>query len=360
MRVSSTQFLSWRWILVFWTAIATISATMLYLKLRAGSGAPSFSGIFLVKLITWLFWGALTPVVIFLGRRYNLERGRWIRVLLIHAPLSIFFACLNVLIYAAIVFAISDTGVSFFSTFLGFLFGQFEWHLIIYWAIVIVGYAFEYYGRYKAGEMQSVLLESELTRAQLQALKMQLHPHFLFNTLHNISSLVRQGEQDKAVSMLSGVSELLRTALAEKDQQKIPLRNEIDFIKRYLEIEKVRFNNRLEVEYVYSEQIVNNFVPNFILQPVVENAVNHGLSQKLNARLIRITIYTVEDRLYIKVYNEGPELKHDFDLRSDSGIGLQATMDRLHHMYGDDYTMHLYNEYEGVSVEITIPLQKTS
>lgn len=353
-------FLSWRWIIVAWTIIAAVSATMLYISLSAQGGGPSFIPIFLVKLIVWLFWGAVTPLIISLGKRFNLDKGNRLKSIALHLPLSIFFASMNILLYSAIVYFSSDNPASLAGLFFGLLLTQFEWYFIIYWAIIIVGYTFEFYGRFKAGELEAIQLEAELMKSQLQALKMQLHPHFLFNTLNNISALVRKGEQKNAVSMLSGVSELLRITLSQKDEQEVSLETEMNFIKRYLEIEEIRFKNKFDIRYNLEEEAMRAIVPSFILQPIVENAVNHGLSKKLNAKSIRLSAVVKDGYLNLEIYNDGPALDDAFNLSDCTGIGLTTTLNRLQQAYKSDFEMNIQNYEEGVIVHVTFPYQTAS
>ena len=357
LKLSMPKFLSWKWILVVWATIALISASMLYVTLSSQGSDTSFAAVLIVKLIVWLFWGAVTPLIITLGKKFSIAKNNRLKGILIHLPLSIILTSMNILLYAFIIYVSSDTQTSVLPLFLGLFLSQFEWYFIIYWAIIIVGYAFEYYEKYKDGELASIKLETELVRSQLKALKMQLHPHFLFNTLNNISALVRQGEQKSAISMLAGISELLRIALAQKDEQEIKLETEIDFIKRYLEIEKVRFTNKLDITYDIEKDTLQSYIPGFILQPVIENAINHGLSKKLSARKLEIAISLKDDYLYIHVYNDGPALENDFDIKNSTGIGLSTTVDRLAQVYHEDYKMNIYNHDKGVKVELMIPFR---
>ncbi len=355
IRIGSSNFLSWGWIVFFWAIIALISTTMLFSSLSLGGDSPSFVGIFFIKLIVWLYWGAITPLVIKLGDTFSLDKEQRVKSILIHIPLSILFPSLNILLYAGIVSVLSEDPLPIMPLFLSLFFDQFEWYFLIYWAIILVGFTFKYYKSSRERELETINLEAELIRSQLHALKMQLQPHFLFNTLNNISSLVRRGNKDVAISMLAGISDLLRSTLSRRNEQEITLSEELDFTRKYLEIEKIRFNNKIEIEYEFEEDNLEALVPHFILQPVVENGINHGISKQIVAKKISIRTRREGELLHLEVVNEGPPLAQDFSLGENLGIGLQATKERLGQVYGSNFDIRLDNVENGVKVLITFP-----
>ena len=355
------SFFHWGWILVVWSTIAFISATMLYLKLDAGGGNPNWWMLFAVKLVIWLFWGFLSPFIFFTSKRFRVDRAHKFKGLLYHIPASIILVSLNILLYALIVVVVNDPKMSIdpeslINTFTALLINQFEWYFIIYWGIIIVSYAFEYYQQVQQNQISALQLESRLVKAQLQALKMQLHPHFLFNTLNTIAAQIRFDEKKAAVTMLAGLSNLLRKALQQREKQLLPLSEEIAFIKQYLEIEQVRFKQKLDL-HIKTDPLTEGIeVPNFLLQPLVENAIYHGLAKKIEARKLEITTKKLDDLLIIEIYNDGPALPADFKPDNGSGIGLSSTVDRLQQFYGEKHKFTIANHLEGVLAHLEIKL----
>lgn len=355
------SFFHWGWILAIWSTIAFISASMLYIKLDAGESVPNWWSLFAVKLAIWLFWGFLTPFIFYTGKRFRVDRKNKFVGLLYHLPASIILVSLNILLYAVIVVIINDPHWSLDSesltmTFVALLINQFEWYFLIYWGIIIVGYAFEYYQQVQQNEINELQLESKLVKAQLQALKMQLHPHFLFNTLNTISAQIRFDEKKAAITMLAGLSDLLRRALQQREKQLLPLSEEISFIKQYLEIEKTRFKHNLDIVLDIASETNKIEVPGFLLQPIVENAIYHGLTKKIGARRLEIKTSIINDHLLIMVYNEGPPLPDGFVPGQSSGIGLSSTVDRLQQIYGENHKFELTNKDQGVLAMLSLPI----
>lgn len=353
------SFFHWGWILAIWSTIAFISASMLYIKLSAGGDDTSWWFLFIIKLAIWLFWGFLTPFIFYTGKRFRVDRKSKFVGLLYHLPASIILVSLNIFLYAFIVVAANSSPIeteALISTFMALVINQFEWYFLIYWGIIIGGYAFEYYQRLKQNEIDSLQLESRLAKAQLQALKMQLHPHFLFNTLNTIAAQIRFDEKKAAVSMLAGLSDLLRRALQQREKQMLPLGEEIDFIRQYLEIEKIRFKENLDLSIEVAHDVKTIEVPSFLLQPLVENAIYHGLTKKLGARQLSIQAYKAPGFLYLSIYNEGPALSEGFKPEFTSGIGLSSTIERLQQIYGEKHKLTLSNHDQGVQAQVSIAL----
>lgn len=354
-------FFHWGWLLAVWSVIAFISATMLYVKMQAGGEEVSWWTLFAVKLVIWLFWGALTPFIFYTGKRFRVDRKTRFLGLLYHLPASIVLVSLNIFLYALIVIVINDPSwsvdmSSLMGTFALLLVNQFEWYFLIYWAIIIVGYAFEYYQKMKQNEIDSLQLESRLIKAQLQALKMQLHPHFLFNTLNTISAQIRFDEKRAAISMLAGLSDLLRRTLQQRDKQLLPLHEEIAFIKQYLDIEQIRFKQNLDLHISIEPATEKIEVPGFLLQPLVENAIYHGLTKKIGAQVLEISTRFAGQKLVIEIYNEGPALPANFDPGLSGGIGLSSTIERLQQLYSKGHEFELFNDRDGVRCRIVIPV----
>ncbi len=352
---SEQLFLGRRWLIFFWLTIALISTQTLYIQL--GMKVP-WGEIFIVKLAIWLFWGLYAPIILWAGRRFRIERRNHFRGLVFHLPFSVLSIAINVFFYALFAWLVgvdSFDGVPLSGIFMGLFVALFEWYFIIYWAIIILSYAFAFYRSLKSRELEAVQLEAQLVTAQLQALKMQLQPHFLFNTLNTVASLVRQDQKPMAVEMLSDLSSLLRTTLLKKDEQQVSLEEEVAFLKNYLVLEKKRFGERVKIQWDISDDTLAARMPVYLLQPVVENAIYHGLSKQLKAELLLISASKAGETLRLSVYNDGPKLPTDFDLNFTTGIGLSNIIERLSQLYSDQAELSIRNEGNGVRVNITLP-----
>jgi LytS/YehU family sensor histidine kinase len=234
----------------------------------------------------------------------------------------------------------------------------FLFDFFVYWAILGVGYAFDYRERYREREAQAAALKAQLAEAQLESLKMQLHPHFLFNTLHTIAGLVRSNERRPAVDMIAGLSDLLRHALESADEQEVPLREEVKFIELYLDIQRIRFSDRLTVRIDVAPDALDALVPNLILQPLVENAIRHGVALDESAGSIVIDAYRTQETLHLRVCDDGPGLQSGWRMEESEGIGLANTSERLKHLYGSAHRFDLSNgTHGGMTAALAIPFR---
>lgn len=216
---------------------------------------------------------------------------------------------------------------------------------------------FEYYERYRKESIKAFSLEAELTKAQLGMLKMQLQPHFLFNALNTISMMVRRKSNLQAVEMISGLSEMLRHALLSEQKDFVKLEEEIDMLKKYLSIEAVRFQDRLKIEFDIDELSRKEEVPNLILQPFIENAFKHGISNKMEEAVLRISCSNTNTYLVIEVFNNGAPIPDNFDLEKANGIGIKNSKNRLEKIYGSDFQLSIENaeDIKGVKMTLKIP-----
>nr|WP_228531113.1 MULTISPECIES: histidine kinase [Myxococcaceae] len=217
--------------------------------------------------------------------------------------------------------------------------------LVSYLGVLAVGSALDYHRRFREGELAQAQLATQLAQAQLDALKMQLHPHFLFNTLNAISVLVRKQDTGAAVRMLTGVSELLRMALHNTGRQHVPLKEELDFLERYLDLEQARFHDRLNVHRRIEAATLDAQVPNLLLQPLVENALKHGIARCSSACTLELSAARRGDWLQLEVRDDGPGLRADW--QEGSGIGLANVRARLRQLYGDAHRFTLENHPDG-------------
>ncbi|HSS20403.1 MAG TPA: histidine kinase [Pyrinomonadaceae bacterium] len=231
---------------------------------------------------------------------------------------------------------------------------------LTYWAILGIGYFFDYYQRYRERELTAARLETQLARAHLQVLMMQLHPHFLFNTLHTISSTMHR-DIEVADNMITHLSDLLRITLENVGIPEVSLKQELEFVERYLEIEKSRFRERLEVDMRIDPATLDARVPNMLLQPLVENAIRHGIALYSTTGKIKIMASKESDMLKIEVQDNGRGLSEEPDWLTEKGVGLSNTRLRLQQLYSERHRFTVFNAPErGLVVRIVIPFNKGS
>jgi len=229
--------------------------------------------------------------------------------------------------------------------------------VFIYWLMVIILIGLNYYRRFNEQNTKRLELESELGKAQLKSMKMQLNPHFLFNAFNTIAMMVRQQKNEKAVEMIGGLSDMFRLSLNKESRQFVPLGDEIELIKKYLAIESLRYQDRLRINWEIDDKALEFEVPNFVMQPIVENAFKHGISKCLNEAELKISIKQSEEHLNIEVYNTGAGLASSWELQKDKGIGLSNTIDRILKLYKEGFKFLISEKDEGVSVILQLPIK---
>jgi LytS/YehU family sensor histidine kinase len=236
----------------------------------------------------------------------------------------------------------------------------FDYGAMIYWLILLISYAMSYYRRYKEGEVKASKLEAQLAQAQLHALKMQLQPHFLFNTLHSISALVHK-DPGLADKMIARLGDFLRLTLENAGSQEVTLQEELEFLRIYLEIERIRFRDRLTVRMKIEPQALDARLPNLILQPIVENAIKHGIAPRTEAGLIEIEARRFNGLLHVQITDNGPGLPTNGNTGKlvKEGVGLANTEARLRQFYGSNHRFDLANTAKGgLTVVLEIPFKE--
>ena len=344
-----------RWVAVFGvlTLIASITATQLLFR----SNDLTFNnwvGIFVIQVLIWYVWGGLTPLIFNLSKRISDYTSSRLYTIVYHLPISIAVVVTFLSFYSGIFLLFGGSDLDqFFTTFLTLFISLFHWYLILYWITVGVETYLRMIDQYKIQEMVNLQLEGQLTQAHLIALKMQLNPHFLFNSLNAISGLIRTSESKKATAMLAKLSDFLREVIIDKGRQEITVKDEVEFVEKYLEIEKLRFGNKLRVEIAVEAEAEKALIPSLLLQPLVENAIKHGVSKSRTAELVRLSVIASKGRLRIEVYNEGPPLTNTVSM---TGIGMHNTKERLNKLYANDHYFNLANADKGVRLQIELPL----
>lgn len=226
----------------------------------------------------------------------------------------------------------------------------------IYWLILGILLALDYWQRFRDQTIHAVTLKHQLTEAQLQRMKMQMQPHFLFNALNTIAMMVRKQKGKEAVEMITGLSEMLRNNLTKRREQFITLEEELTLVNHYLTIEKVRYQDHLRLEVDIQTETKQALVPNLILQPIVENAFKHGIAHSLEQAILRIAAYYHQYHLVLEIFNSSDVSSHDWILAKSKGIGLRNTTDRLLQLYHGQARFQINEKEDGVLVRITLPI----
>jgi len=328
-----------------WTLIGLSFAGQFFISSSQTGRPVSWHQALSHSLADWYVFALLSVIPLRLARRFGLDGPDWGARFAIHFMTSIVFSVLFVGLRSFVALwqpgALSGTGyVEAFKVLLGK-----TWHfnLLIYWVILSVAHALELYRKFQERVTRTAELERRLVEARLLALQMQLNPHFLFNTLHAISALMHQ-DVDAADRMIIRLSELLRHALESTDQQETSLREEVHFLKRYLEIEETRFGDRLTIDLKIAPDTEDLLVPNLVLQPLVENAIQHGIEPHARAGRVTISSRRDADALVLEVRDTGNGAPPgDWQ----EGVGLSNTRSRLRQLYGDRQTFILGNAAGG-------------
>lgn len=306
-------------------------------------------------LVRWILWPILTPLIIFLALRFSFKRTRIPQFVLSHMLLGTGVLLLEYLLEICIikfsVWQLYGEYIPVRDYTIPFLFKYWA-YISIYFLITGIVNVFVYINKYQLSEkslveteLKNKQLEYELALAQLNSLKMQLQPHFLFNTHNAIISLMLQKENDKAILMLTRLSELLRLTIDKSETQTISLKEEIDYMKLYLNIQQIRFQDRLRVEITLPKELDEFEVPTFILQPLIENAITHGIAPYSDAGLIRISAMRADGKVTISVTDDGQGITGAMD--STSGIGIKNTRSRLSQLYGSKQRLSVSSNTAG-------------
>jgi two-component system, LytTR family, sensor kinase len=343
-----------------WTFIGLVFTCQFYFSMYRSDRPVEWSYAIYLQM-TWAYlWALATPIILWLAERFPVEKKLWWRHLALHVGASLVLSTFvtwsgHLLLYLNYGYRLGRPYPV--DRALRFVVENFSEGIGIYLLITIITYAVSYYNRYRKGELRAMQLEAQLSQAQLQALKMQLHPHFLFNTLHSISALLNR-DTDKARTMITRLGDFLRMTLENSGTQEVTLQQEMEFLRCYLEIERVRFQDRLTTEVDIDPAALDSKVPNLILQPIVENAIRHGIAPRSTPGQIIIQAKQENGLLRIEVRDNGPGLpvnRKDENLFT-KGVGLANTQTRLERLYGASHRFELINDpCGGLVVTLEIP-----
>jgi two-component system, LytTR family, sensor kinase len=338
-----------------WTVFGTLMALEIHGRYTRNGISITWRDAFLGELLYAWCWCVVTPVIMFLAYRLPLGNGTWKRNLPFQLAAGIVVALFHKLLYGTLYFGYTK-GFSegFFASFAGLL-DHVDYGLTLFWLLTIAIYSIEYYRTSREHEFRASELSSRLAQAQLGLLRMQLQPHFLFNTLNAISVLI-DTDPASARTMLTRLAEMLRMTLETGSSQKVPLRRELDLLEGYLRIEQVRFADRLEVCVDPGGETLDAAVPSLLLQPLVENAIRHGVAKNRGRTSVRITSRRSGERLVVAVEDNGPGIGKPGDVKE--GIGLSNTRSRLQKLYGGNGTLEISPSIpHGFTATITIPFE---
>jgi two-component system, LytTR family, sensor kinase len=325
--------------------------------------SASFSYVMLMNQIYWVSWAALTPAIFWFADRYSLTSTTWRR----RIPGHVLAGTAFVFAHATLV----GTGRAWLQAAYGMdtawwewvrqqFLRTFDWELTYYAAATGVRHALVYYQAAHDRAVEAAQLETRLVEAQLQALQRQLHPHFLFNTLHAISALVRR-DPDGAEEMIERLGDLLRLTLKKGSAQEVPLSEELDYLDMYLDIEKIHFGSRLTITRTIDPAAQHALVPFLVLQPLVENAIKHGIGPRLVPGYVAIDAVVTDSRLRLRVSDSGVGMPQGLARRPTNGVGLSNTRARLERLYGTNHRINFdRGPSGGTTVEIDLPLRRTA
>jgi two-component system LytT family sensor kinase len=360
----------WVSFFLLWLALGFFSAGTILVELppirRIGPPPPGTLGInartFLWQLAIWLGWIAVAPAALWLRGRLPIERASLKRTLPVHLFAVILLCALHsglVLLTRLLIMPGGETidGRQANAMLTFWSIRDLPFASLFYGSILGIASAVDYYRQFRERQLRASQLEAQLAHAELQMLKMQLHPHFLFNTLNGITGLVRDNDNAAAVEMLVGLSDLLRQTLDNAGKQQVRLGEELEWLELYLKLQQIRFSDRLQVSIQAEPETLDALVPNLITQPLIENAIRHGLSPRARPGSVTLSAQRDNGRLVLRVRDDGVGLPEGWSLANCKGVGLLNTKARLRQLYGSDFTLEIRNrEQGGVESLIAVPL----
>lgn len=342
----------------FWIIVSVLMLAQEYLSSQLRNSSFDWvSGI--VFKFKWLLYIPITFLVFYIGKKLPIQKLQIIQRLLVHSVISLIVSVLAVLLYAVFLTLLFDfigDNKAFLDMFRKVISTSFLNEFINYWLILAVYHGIKIFENYQQSIIEKARLEKQLSETKLSALKIQLQPHFLFNTHHNIIGLMQKGDTEKATKMLIKLSDLLRLSLKENNEDLVKLKNEIHLLELYLAILKIRFEDRLECKILIDSSLEEVFVPPMLLQPIVENAIKYGVEPFAKQGEIEILAKNTETQLMLSVKDNGIETFSEFKF----GIGLMNTQERLKNLFGEETSLTISSNApdSGVCVTITLPLLK--
>jgi signal transduction histidine kinase len=361
---NSSRWTNWAIGFGIWTIVGASFGTRSYLYSQTNGPPAGFWEMVFNYMTDFYVWGLFSPLIFRLVKRFRIERGNMAMGLAFHIFVGLLFVIVVTAITIPILwylgFANHGAQPTLGAFFNKLIVNPFYLHqgLLAYWGTVVVAHAYEYNRQVQVGRTRASELTAQLAQAQLAALKMQIHPHFLFNTLNSIAALLHE-DVEAADRMLTRLSDFLRITLQSSTTSVVTLREELGFLQAYLDIERVRFRDRLIVELTIAPDVLDAQVPNLILQPLVENAVRHGISKQIAIGHLVIDARRIDERLLIRIDDNGPgkpNVNGDLKRRAKGGVGLANTRARLKQFYGDfEFNIEDRIDRSGTTVMMNVP-----
>lgn len=351
----------WIALLVLWTLLALWTAYRAFASQRLRNASAGIPVGAVAQIGSWYLLLLAAPLIVIATRRLRLTSQIGVREVFYHLVLlggvTVAHAAAYDLLFRTL--TVRPMPFSFVEGLHRVAMGTVHLVVLFYIGALIAAIALDLQQKARDRERRSLELEAQLAQAQIMALRMQLNPHFLFNTLNTIAMLVRERDNDRAVRMLAGLGSLLRHGLEDIGRQLVPLSDELEFIQRYLAIEGLRFEDRLRVHIDVEPGLFDIPVPNLILQPLVENAIQHGIARRSTAGHVRITATRDHDRILLSVHDDGPGLDEDAASGNKAGVGLENTRARLQRLYGAEGRLEVKDaEGGGVIAVVSFPLER--
>jgi two-component system, LytTR family, sensor kinase len=341
---------TWMLIATVWLGLGLIDASQTVFPMRALGMHHAWVRLFVTQVAAWLPWVLATPVIVHFARGYPPFRPPRARGIAVHLTAIIVMNLTSAtwVAWLNLVFDpwLQDGGPG---PYLKLWVSKAAYGgltaLVVYAFIVTITLALDSRARIALAQAETARLSAQLSKAQLDALRQQMNPHFMFNTLNAISGLVRDQRYDAAVTMVAGLSDFMRRTAQDNKRPQVALAEEVEYLKRYLEIQQVRFGERLQASMQIDADALPVLVPILMLQPLIENAIKHGIEKRVQGGVIRTTAARSEDRLHLRIYNDGPQALPDEV--GTTGIGLSNLRSRLQILYGADFRFELRSAPEG-------------
>jgi signal transduction histidine kinase len=353
----------WSLVLLVATLLGFVSSMLAWqLTVSLDRTGTYFRSLVVLNVTYWYTWAAFTPSIVWLSQRFRFERQGLMRALAVHLPAVLLYSLAHIgVMQLAQWWIVTTQGGEFLlwpeaqrAALLNL-----DWEMMTYWTIAGLSHALLYSRVSRDRQLGSSLLETRLIEAQLKTLQQQLHPHFLFNTLNAISALMHR-DVAAADRTLVRLSDLLRLTLERLGEQEVTLDEELDFLRKYLEIERTRFADRLIVRFDIEPATLQALVPTLLLQPLVENAIKHGVARKAGAGHIDVLARRDHDKLHIEIRDDGVGLSDDALTALYKGIGVSTTRARLQHQFGADFRFEFHRLAQGVAVIVAVPWRERS
>jgi two-component system, LytTR family, sensor kinase len=355
--ISRTTFIKTVALFAIWTTYGSLSAWQTHYWYSFTKEPMSwFDSLRFEVSYAWL-WLLCTPVILWLARRFRIERHHWTRNIALHVLALTAINAVTKTVFDAVMMPPGSAFKDFsWPTLFRSIERNFDTGTLLYFVIILIEHSIVYYRRYQQSLVNAANLQTQLVQAQLRALKMQLHPHFLFNTLHTITALVHE-DPELAERTIARLSELLRLFLANSTIHEVPLSEELRILDLYLEIERTRFEDRLSVHFDVPAELRDAMVPNLVLQPLVENSIRHGVGRRSAPGWISVAAEKYGETLVLRVTDNGMGLRETG--HQSTGMGLAITKGRLESLYGERQSLVLRDvQTGGAEVRITLPFRR--